>query len=180
MRYFESLFSNPYFASVMPWLIGLFVLCIVAIIWLAWYSSKKRKEIRESIFGGHFISVEEFEKNWMIGGTRGKQGMTGYKYEDGPGCYVILIFDHPVTDDNFTSYDNVYIGQSVNVCQRVHSHFTGKGNGDVYADVRNGKYVYVQFRRCEKEEMNSLEKSLIDAFSATDSYNNTRGGGTRR
>ena len=63
---------------------------------------------------------------------------------------------------------------------RVHAHFNGKGNGDVYADVRNGKHVYVQLKPCPKDQMNDLEKSLIAAFHATDSYNSTRGGSASR
>lgn len=147
--------------------------------WLRWVR-QKNEEIRASIYKGAFIPYMEFEKNWIVAGGRGRKGVSGYKYEDGPGCYVILIFDKPVESGDWNCYSNVYIGQSVNVCARVHNHLSGKGNGDVYADVRNGKYVYVQFKRCEKHEMNDLEKSLIQAFDATSSYNKTRGGAAHR
>lgn len=72
-----------------------------------------------------------------------------------------LDIQSPVADNDYTNYDDVYIGQSVNVCKRVHNHFNGKGNGDAYANVRNGKYAYVQFQRCQKSKMNALEKRLI-------------------
>ena len=155
------------------------LLVVFLVVYFAWIR-KKNEAIRGQIYDGSFIPYTEFEKDWIAVGGRGRKEMSGYKYEDGAGCYVILIFDHPVEDGNWTGYENVYIGQSVNVCQRVHNHFNGKGNGDVYADIRNGKYVYVQFKRCEKAEMNNLEKSLIQAFDATDSYNKTRGGATQR
>ena len=43
------------------------------------------------------------------------------------------------------------------MCKRVHSHFNGKGNGDVYADIKYGKYV--QFYPCGKNELNKIEKN---------------------
>ena len=172
--------NNPMMTGVWPWIILMIVLSVVYIGLILFIKSKKRKKIRSAIFEEAFIPLDAFEKNWIVGGKQGKSGLTGYKYEDGPGCYVILIFDLPVEDDDYSRYENVYIGQSVNVCQRVHNHFNGKGNGDVYADVRNGKCVYVQFKRCPEEDMNRLEKELIDAFDATSSYTNTRGGGKRR
>lgn len=44
------------------------------------------------------------------------------------GCYVLK---------NLTN-GMVYVGQAKYVPQRVNAHFTGKGNGDVYADYRYG------------------------------------------
>lgn len=156
------------------------VFIIIEKVVLSRYKKKiitKQKLIRETIYHSDFISANEFEANWIVSSGRKRSGFAGYKYGDTPGCYIILIFSHPVLDGNYSNYDDVYIGQSVNVCQRVHNHLNGKGNGDVYADLRNGKYVYVQFQRCERYEMNDLEKRLIAAFDATSSYNNTKGGG---
>lgn len=78
------------------------------------------------------------------------------------------------------AYENVYVGQSLHVCSRVRNHLTGHGNGDVYADVRNGKPVFVKIVPCPAQQMNALEKKLIKAFNATSSYNNTAGGSRRR
>lgn len=137
--------------------------------------NEKNKSIREEISENVFISAQRFENNWIVH-RKGNKGLSGFKYNDGPGCYIIVIFDEEVTDNNYLNYDEIYIGQSTKVCQRVHNHFNGKGNGDVYADLKYGKYVYVQFISCEKYEMNEIEKMLIKAFNATKSYNNTKGG----
>lgn len=147
---------------------------LIAIVYFIWVA-KKNAEIRNNVALGKFIYYEDFEKNWITAKS-GKKGVAGYKYNDGPGCYVIVIFDDWVYDGDFRNYDNIYIGQSVNVCKRVHNHFTGKGKGDVYADIKYGKKAYVRFVPCKKELMNKVEKDLIRAFRATDSYNNTRGG----
>ena len=179
--HFPSILSNY------PWLTFMLVLglamAVFGWVWMAIIVHRQRRrraELRESAYKEEFIPSAQFERDWIVGGSRGRSAFTGYKYEDGPGCYIILIFDSPVEDGDYSGYENVYIGQSVNVCQRVHNHFNGKGNGDVYADVRNGKSVYVQFKRCDKADMNRIEKELIDAFDATSSYNNTRGGGVKR
>ena len=127
-----------------------------------------------------FMLYTEFESRWIIRKGSKTQRGSGYKYDDGAGCYVIVIHSAPVNDGNYLKYDDVYVGQSVHVYQRVHDHFTGKGKGDVFADIKYGKYAYVQIIRCEKEKMNQLEKKLIGMFNATDSYNYTKGGGKRR
>ena len=104
----------------------------------------------------------------------------GYRYEKKPGVYVILIFNKRVRGGNFYNYRDVYVGQSKTMANRVHNHLIGKGNGDVYADVKYGKYVYIQLNYCNYGEMNDLEKKLIKKYNAQESYNNTKGGGIER
>ena len=129
--------------------------------------------LRRKVRRGGFISSTDFEKNWIISGG---ETPVGYKYADFPGCYVIMIFASPVRGKQFYNYENIYIGQSVNVCQRVHNHFNGKGKGDIYADIKYGKYAYVRIVPVKAKRLNDMETALIDAFSATDSYNKTKGG----
>lgn len=146
------------------------------ILWLH-HVKEKNAELRKSILSGKFISLNDFESRWIEDYPRAKRGRghIGYKYNDTAGCYVILIFaENP--NEVFSNYENSYIGQSVNICQRVHNHFNGKGNGDVYADRKFGKRLYVQFLPCARKDMNDLEKSLIAAFDSTASYNKTSGG----
>ena len=123
-----------------------------------------------------FIYYKDFLKDWIIDRTM-KQG---YRYEKKPGVYVILIFNKRVRGGNFYNYRDVYVGQSKTMANRVHNHLIGKGNGDVYADVKYGKYVYIQLNYCNYGEMNDLEKKLIKKYNAQESYNNTKGGGIER
>lgn len=98
---------------------------------------------------------------------------------DRPGCYVISIYDKKPSDKDVRqckNYDEIYIGQSINVYRRVRNHLTGHGNGDVYADLKYGKFVYVRFVFCSKAHLNRIEKDLISRFNATKSYNRTGGG----
>lgn len=136
------------------------------------------RKLQKRILSGTFIPAREFESHWITH-KQGRKGIAGYKYTDGPGCYVIAIYDSDPQGD-FKSYDDIYIGQSVKICQRVHNHLNGKGNGDVYADFKYGRHIYVHFEPCARGEMNNLERSLISSFNATESYNSTKGGGARR
>lgn len=149
-----------------------------AVVFLILLCAAKNKRVtnarlRRKIRRGEFIYYTEFEKNWIV---KDADKPTGYKYSDFPGCYVIMIFDKPVRAKRFTNYENIYIGQSVGVCARVHSHFSGKGKGDVYADIKYGKHAYVRIVPCKAKRLNDMETALIEAFGATESYNKTKGG----
>lgn len=136
---------------------------------------QSNRKIRKSILSSNFVSAKNFKRKWIVN----QKQETGYKYHDRPGCYIITIYDkNPY--GKWKNYKNIYVGQSINIYQRVHNHFTGKGKGDIYADIKNGKYVYVHFLFCSKRMMNWWEKKLIEAFHATDSYNATGGGAKRR
>ena len=145
--------------------VAAFMIGFLLIGFIRRYRSKDAK-LRNKIESGKFIGSNEFYNHWII-----ERGKVGYKYMDTPGCYIILIFDKPVRRNNFHRYKEVYIGQSIHVMERVRQHFTGHGNGDVYADIKYGKSVYVRIVPCKKNGLNKMEKNLIRAFHATESYN---------
>lgn len=149
-------------------------LALLVVLWIRARSTPKAKQarLRRKVKKGGFVLRDKFEQDWIID----EKERLGYKYCDLPGCYVILIYDKPVRGKRFRKWENVYIGQSVNVFQRVHNHFNGKGNGDVYADIKYGKYAYVRIVPVKAKRLNEMEIALIGAFSATDSYNKTKGG----
>ena len=159
----------------------LLMILLAAVLYSPFYigpliNKSRNEEIKQRVYSGNFMTADEFEKDRMI---KGFTGSYGSKYNDTSGCYIILIFDRPVTDGDFESYKNGYIGQSINVISRVHNHLTGKGNGDVYADKKNGKYIYVKIITCPISELNSLEVKLIGAFDWKRLYNRSRGGGSK-
>lgn len=149
-------------------------LFILTVLWIKARNTPKAKQarLRRKIKKGGFTYWEKFEEEWITS----EKDRTGLKYNDFPGCYVILIFDRPVHGKRFWGWENIYVGQSVNVCQRVHNHFNGKGKGDVYADIKYGKYAYVRIVPVKAKRLNDMETALIAAFSATNSYNRTKGG----
>lgn len=155
--------------------LGLILLFILLCVLLSVRMSKKAR-IRRRIMNGKLIYYKDFERDWR---TDDKE--SGYKYNDTPGCYVITLYEHRLLSKRrYMKYENIYIGQSQNVCQRVHNHLNGKGKGDVYADIKYGMEAYVRLIPCKEKKMNDLERELIEAFDATESYNETKGGARDR
>lgn len=91
----------------------------------------------------------------------------------GPGAYLIK---------NKASGE-VYIGQSVNPIERVVAHFSGRGNGDVYADYKYGAPFTVRFYDLAGSgfrDLNELEFHLIRIYqSDMNGYNRRAGNATR-
>lgn len=85
------------------------------------------------------------------------------------GVYVL----HNITKDIY------YVGQAQNVINRVNMHFTGKGNGDVYADYKYGDVFSIRMLALKNsgfDNLNDLERHAIKAFDAYHSgYNKNRG-----
>ena len=78
-----------------------------------------------------------------------------------------------------TLKEKYYVGQSVNVFNRVRQHFTGHGNRGVYADYLTGDKFMVKVIPLVKSgytTLNSLERDTITAYNAYyKGYNGTRG-----
>lgn len=72
-----------------------------------------------------------------------------------------------------------YVGQGKKVFQRVNSHFTGHGNGDVYADYKYGDKFTIKMIALANSgfgTLNELERNAITTYNAyAKGYNKTRG-----
>lgn len=72
-----------------------------------------------------------------------------------------------------------YVGQGKQVLNRVNAHFTGKGNGDVYADYKCGDSFTIKIITLENSDfasLNELERHTISRYNAyAKGYNKTRG-----
>lgn len=158
MKHLSTLLMNN---STLCWLLilGVGILFLVTRDW-----NVIRRKARKS----KPISYQDFLENW-----------DEYRSNDTCGCYIILIYRRrPLRRSvrRLKRFNDVYIGQSVNVYKRVYNHVTGHGNGDVYADIKYRKYVYIKFIPCQNNQMNEYEKKLIALLDATSSYNRTKGG----
>lgn len=76
-----------------------------------------------------------------------------------------------------------YVGQSVDIIQRINNHFTGHGNGDVYADYKYGDKFTIKMIKFENsgfKTLNELERKTIYTYNAfSKGYNKTRGNSDR-
>lgn len=101
-----------------------------------------------------------------------------YKVEDGKNLASTYEFEGVYILYNETK-NMYYVGQGQKVMFRINQHFTGHGNGDVYADYKYGdsfKIRAVRLRKSGFSTLNSLEKHTIETYEAfSKGYNKTRG-----
>lgn len=114
------------------------------------------------------MSPKEFLR--MRKASPGGRGHRSYasKY-DFSGVYVL----HNITKDLY------YVGQGKNIMNRVNTHFTGRGNGDVYADYKYGDVFTIKMIALDRSgfsTLNELERYTISYYDAYHKgYNKTRG-----
>lgn len=74
-----------------------------------------------------------------------------------------------------------YVGQATRCLFRINQHFTGHGNGDVYADFKYGNTFAVKMIKMSEsgyEDLDLLEKHMIERYQAYNyGYNKTKGNG---
>ena len=72
-----------------------------------------------------------------------------------------------------------YVGQGQQILNRINAHFTGHGNGDVYADYKYGDVFTIKMISLENSgcsSLNELERKTIMTYdSVAHGYNKTKG-----
>lgn len=132
-----------------------------------WRSRPKRR-IRSLARRVKAITPEEFFK--LKSSKSKKKGKSSYSADHNfSGVYILYN----------KSKHKYYVGQAQRVFNRVNSHFTGKGNGDVYADYKYGDKFTIRMLNLKRSgfaTLNDLERHAIDAYDAySKGYNKTRG-----
>lgn len=164
------------------------VIIVTAIIISAMYRLHDKDYKYIKLMKSHkFMKASYYLDNWVVeSGYSNSKKTLGFKYINKSGCYVIRTFKYPVLFKHklmvnpkhiLINRGDVYVGQSLNVTARVHSHLIGKGSGDIYHDLKSNRHVYVCFYPCTKGSLNKKEVKLIKKYNATESYNRTVGGG---
>ena len=126
---------------------------------------KKNKGLSSNSWG---MTPDEFfrRRNASLGGRGGRHISTAQDYV---GVYVLY-------NESKNMY---YVGQAKKVLQRVNAHFTGHGNGDVYADYKYGdsfKIKTISLVESGYSSIDQLERDTITAYNAfSKGYNKTRG-----
>lgn len=144
------------------------LLFIIGILVPAVRAITTRRKIRQLADSVLEVTPEEFFKirNASLGGRGKKHISTSQDFE---GVYIL--FNH--------TKDKYYVGQGIRVFQRVNSHFTGHGNGDVYADYKYGDTFTIKMIALSSsgfKTLNELERHTIATYGAYKrGYNRTRG-----
>lgn len=131
---------------------------------------KARKQARSALLDGAGIrmSAQQFQDNWS---SQDKLGEQANGYLDYCGCYVIATYPGAVRKDDYGSFRDVYVGRSEHMGAAIQDDLAGRGNVDVYADVKFKQHVYVLLYPCNADKLDTLERSLITALDADASYN---------
>lgn len=166
---FTFMFSGPRSVVVVYLLVTALVAIplIISYIREAEYQKYITEKIHALINNNTTVTPEEFFelRNSKVKRSNSIAG----KVYNLPGVYVI----HNQTKDMY------YVGQGKKVLDRVNSHFTGRGNGDVYADYKYNdsfKIGIIPFNNSDFSSLNELERIAIKTYNAyTKGYNKTRG-----
>ncbi len=158
----------------MDWIaipIVILILGLLTIIVCSFHFSHKRK-IRVQITGLAKCAVEMTPEEFieMRKTSFGGKGNPYYSLKSNfAGVYILY---------NKTK-GKYYVGQGKYILNRINSHFTGKGNGDVYADYKYGDEFTIKAIALKKsgyKNLNDLERDTIATFDAfAKGYNKTRG-----
>lgn len=149
-----------------------FFVLIGFVIFIFLYQAYEQREIREEIYelanNTLELTPEEFleMRNKSFGGRGNALYSNNYNFA---GVYIL----------HNKSKDLYYVGQGKQVLNRVNSHFTGRGNGDVYADYKYGDNWTIKMIALENSgfnNLNELERYAIETYgSYKKGYNKTRG-----
>lgn len=148
-------------------LVAILLFAVVCILIISIPTYFKRRKIRQLMGNTIEMSPSEFLKIRKAKSYNSRSSIT--KVYEASGVYVLY---------NKTK-NKYYVGQGKQVMNRVNAHFTGHGNGDVYADWKYGDEFTIRIIRLEDSgysSLNALERDTIASYSAYyKGYNKTRG-----
>ena len=86
---------------------------------------------------------------------------------DDHGCYIILEFDHPVTDDDFSTYRHAYVGKA----DRAHEHTIARvaeiaATEDEQGEQAANRHFYVQIRSYDSDDSFNLGRTIVKVLKA--------------
>lgn len=163
--------------SFMPFLI------ILIIIFIVIYKSVYQSEVDSVLYKYNYYLHVKHQK-YLDGVLNSSKELTpyeftnlrhelqqngSYSFNNYPGVYIL-----------FNKSKNMYyVGQASLILDRVSQHFSGRGNGDVYADYKYGDEFTIRMIRLEGSgfsSLNELEREMITKYdSYNNGYNKTRG-----
>lgn len=160
--------KDVYFAFIFYALAFYIVFAVIIVVYSVYKKQKINKQIDGLANNVLEMTPEEFMK--MRKTSFGGRGRPSYALtKNFAGVYIL-----------FNKTKNMYyVGQGKQVLNRVNAHFTGKGNGDVYADYKYGDIFTIKMIALENsgfQSLNDLERNTIRRYNAySKGYNKTRG-----
>ena len=171
----DWIYNLPIWVSVVSGIL-IFIAIFIYFLRTQYLENKKREKIKEDIkakvqgLANNAVEMSPEEFMAMRKTTLGGRGNPSLALEHNfAGVYILY---------NKTK-NMYYIGQAQLILNRVNAHFTGKGNGDVYADYKYGDSFTIRMialSRSGFSSLNELERHIIMTYDAfAKGYNKTRG-----
>lgn len=176
--YWNDVFNDAYKEMIItiyqlfrPYFKYIFLILLVQLLFFMLKVRKKKKirsQIRDLANNATEITPEEFFKirNKSFGGRGNPLYSNNYNFT---GVYIL----HNKTKDLY------YVGQGKKVFNRINSHLTGSGNGDVYADYKYKDSFTIRTIALEGsgfKSLDELERHAIETYDAyKKGYNRNRG-----
>lgn len=162
---FETFLNIEIVGIQMKWILLFVLFFLVLFIRIQTKRRRTIKRLKRMSKGKLELTPQEFFK------MRNKR--VSYKYVSSsyqfPGVYILY-------NRRKKKY---YVGQAENVLDRINQHFTGHGNGDVYADYKYGDKFTIKtipLKGSGYLTLDALEKDTIEAYDAFEhGYNRNRG-----
>lgn len=147
------------------WILLFVLFFLVLFVRIQTHNSRTIKRLKKMAKGKLELTPEEFFKM--------RNERVSYQYVSSsyqfPGVYILY-------NRRKKKY---YVGQAENVLDRINQHFTGHGNGDVYADYKYGDKFTIKtipLKGSGYLSLDALEKDTIEAYDAFEhGYNRNRG-----
>ena len=130
-----------------------------------------RRAARKAILDGAGVrmSVATFRDNWDMNANVAP--VSAGSYLNYCGCYVLAVYGSTVKKDDYGTFRDIYVGASTDMGKSIHDDISGKGNIDIYADVKYKQHVYMMLYPCAEDKLEALKDSLVTALDADKSYN---------
>lgn len=162
---FKIIFSNSYYRKLFLISTALIILCFFLKNFSKW---KIKRQIKGLSNNAIEMSPEQFMR--MRNKSMGGKGCPSYANTmNYAGIYIL--YNH--------SKNMYYIGQAKKILDRINQHFTGHGNGDVYADWKYGDKFTIRtiaLKGSGFKTLNELERNTISVYNSyAKGYNKTRG-----
>lgn len=155
--------------TILPYIIFVLILLrFLKPLYPVFVEMKIRHQVHQLADNSLILTPEQFFKlrNQSSGGQGRAKIANRYNFA---GVYIL----HNETKNQY------YVGQAKRILNRVNNHFTGKGNGDVYADYKYGDKWTIRMIALDEspfQTLNELERYTIQAYDAyTKGYNKNRG-----
>ena len=133
--------------------------------------TKARREARSLIIKHADISMDvpKFKENVETYKTLVNNAENS-SYLGYSGCYIFLTRGKGARKDT-ADYKDVFVGSAIDLGRSISSELAGKGNVDVYADIKYGKNVIILVYSCPVDSLEEMKTALITALDADSSYN---------